>query len=475
MSSTLRNGETRDLNLTASDYITLVAVSGTYTATVVRGNSSGTVLGTNVTGGTYGPYTGGAVIRVVTSASSEVDFDIGASPVIVSDTFVTASTNPVTGRISLSAGGSFVYGRNLQYPMRYWQRAVARVKAGKANATIACIGDSITAGSMADGVNPWTANKPLSYPSALASVLSGSYGISTCTGSVISDNSTTPHAGTVPQYDPRVTFGANWGASGAASTAGGQMIYSVSSALGTLAAETFTFTPIASFDTVEVFWFRNTTTSTFTIDCGGAVLATCAGGSPSVQKTVVTKTAGIGPINIIRTVAAGSVAAIVGINTYLSTTKTANVLNMGASAATTTVWNSVAGVYAPLNVLPQYAPDLSVICLGINDAILNASTATIIANLSAIITVAQTTGDVVLVVPNAVDTSITSTINQANMQSAIYQVSATYGINVVDINQRWSGYTTSNTLGYMSSDKTHPVQIGYQDIANIVAACVCNT
>lgn len=105
MSSTLRNGETRDLNLTASDYITLVAVSGTYTATVVRGNSSGTVLGTNVTGGTYGPYTGGAVIRVVTSASSEVDFDIGASPVIVSDTFVTASTNPVTGGIGFATGG----------------------------------------------------------------------------------------------------------------------------------------------------------------------------------------------------------------------------------------------------------------------------------------------------------------------------------------------------------------------------------
>ena len=71
MSSTLRNGESRDLNLTASDYITLVAVSGTYTATVVRGNSSGTVLGTNVTGGRRA--SGGAVIRVVTSASSQVD------------------------------------------------------------------------------------------------------------------------------------------------------------------------------------------------------------------------------------------------------------------------------------------------------------------------------------------------------------------------------------------------------------------
>lgn len=105
MSSTLRNGETRDLNLTATDYITLVAVSGTYTATVVQGNSRGTVLGTNATGGTYGPYTGGAVIRVVTSASSEIDFDIGASPVIVSDTFVTASTNPVTGGIRTTAAG----------------------------------------------------------------------------------------------------------------------------------------------------------------------------------------------------------------------------------------------------------------------------------------------------------------------------------------------------------------------------------
>lgn len=109
MSSTLRNGESRDLNLTPGDSITLVAVSGTYTATIVRGTNSGTVLGTNATGGTYGPYTSGAVVRVTTSAASEVDFDIGVTPVIVSDTVVMASTNPVTGGISYSNGSNKVF------------------------------------------------------------------------------------------------------------------------------------------------------------------------------------------------------------------------------------------------------------------------------------------------------------------------------------------------------------------------------
>ena len=105
MSNTITNGEGFDLSIPPGSSLTVVAVSGSYNASIVDGVGKGTTLATNGTGGTYGPYASGAVIRLISSALSEVDYDIGVSPVIVSDTPVFAQNNPLTGGIELIAGG----------------------------------------------------------------------------------------------------------------------------------------------------------------------------------------------------------------------------------------------------------------------------------------------------------------------------------------------------------------------------------
>lgn len=371
------------------------------------------------------------------------------------------------------------------YALRKWQRAVARVRAGKANAVIACVGDSTTAGQYADGSNAWTNSKALSWPTALADILSDA-GIATCLANVTSDNSSLAHSGTVPGFDPRCAFGASWGAGAAAATAGGQMIYSISGALGSGADETFAFTPGVSFDTVEIHWYRSASVGTFTVDCGGVVLTTCAssgatGGTTTpgtvnfVNKTTVTKTAGADPINIIRT-ATGTVA-IVGVVAYLSTTKSVQVLNLGWSGArvSSAFWSGSAADYSPLNTLTDYAADLTIINLGINDAIIGVTQSSFATDYTRIVNAALTTGDVLLCYPTWVDTTIATAFNQAAIYAAITSVATDLSLPVLDLQSRWGSYTIASGLGYIHTDKTHPLQIGYQDMANAIGAVLLTT
>lgn len=102
---TLRNGDSRDLPIEPGQSMAVVAVSGTYSASVIAGLAAPSTIATNATGGTYGPYATGAVIRLQSSAASEIDFDVDVTPAIVSDTHVLAKTDAATGGIELSAGG----------------------------------------------------------------------------------------------------------------------------------------------------------------------------------------------------------------------------------------------------------------------------------------------------------------------------------------------------------------------------------
>lgn len=99
---TLRNGDSRDLPIEPGQSMAVVAVSGTYSASVIAGLAAPSTIATNATGGTYGPYATGAVIRLQSSAASEIDFDVDVTPAIVSDTHVFAQTDAATGRIAIS-------------------------------------------------------------------------------------------------------------------------------------------------------------------------------------------------------------------------------------------------------------------------------------------------------------------------------------------------------------------------------------
>jgi len=83
MSQQMRNGYGFDFPVPAGQSMLVSSITGTYTATIVAGPGKGTALATDSTGGgTYGPYSGGVVIRLQAGANSLIDYDIAVSPVL---------------------------------------------------------------------------------------------------------------------------------------------------------------------------------------------------------------------------------------------------------------------------------------------------------------------------------------------------------------------------------------------------------
>jgi len=393
---------------------------------------------------------------------------------------VVFETDPLTGGLGMPLPGTNTYVAAINtlptlsspYKLRKTQAALARVRAGIANMTVCCVGDSIEAGVSSQGNTSggtiWTNAKATAWPTLLATLLNNA-GLKASIDNVTSDNLTNTHLGTVPAYDPRVALGANWSYQ-ALPVPGGFPIAAVAGSLGAAAAETLAFTPAGAFTSVDVYWYRSGSVGTFTIDIGGGVLGTQAAGANGVVKTTITGMADTThTLNLIRTVL-GSVL-ILGIVCYRSTAKSVNILNMGGSGMTSTQWNDSTGLYSPVPALGAYAPDLTIIKLGTNDwsNVNSFSAATTAANLTALVTKAQQTGDALLVVPPPSITSYASAANQATTISAIYAVGAAMSVPILDLTTRWDSYTVSNALGYFCTDGIHPIQIGQQDYAGAVA------
>jgi lysophospholipase L1-like esterase len=110
---TIRNGASIVINLQPSESLKVVAASGNYTLTGGAGSVAGTTIAAAATGGTYGPYAAPVTVFLISSASSEIDFDSGTAPVVASDTYAVMSfdsvgnvsglVDPVTGQTVVSA------------------------------------------------------------------------------------------------------------------------------------------------------------------------------------------------------------------------------------------------------------------------------------------------------------------------------------------------------------------------------------
>jgi len=121
---TIRNGQSIRLNVLPGESVAVVAVTGTYNASIVQGEGVG-VIATNATVATYGPYANGIVILLTASAASEIDFDIGVTPVIASDTTFAASRLDTTKLLELYGDDEMIVGTFAQRP------AASAVSSGK--------------------------------------------------------------------------------------------------------------------------------------------------------------------------------------------------------------------------------------------------------------------------------------------------------------------------------------------------------
>ena len=326
----------------------------------------------------------------------------------------------------------------------------AGVRNGTTNAKILCLGDSTTWGAKANGgVNDTLS----SYPQRLATQLNSFHIASSVTFHI-------PQSFHASDVDSRWVYGTSW-------SKGPSGFGNGSAASGTVGAGNLTFTPGYNCDTFEVYYIANGGTCQASINGGAATPLSGSGGT--IQKVTLTVAAGGSNILTVNTVTTATVH-IIGVEAYLSTEKKVRVGNAGVSGSTATHWATAGTNYIPAECIKAFAPDLSIIMLGINDALGFRTVAQFEADILKTVDAAKISGDVILcsVVPSSY---ISASGLEEQYRSSVQALATKNNFGYIDIFGRFGSYTTANSNGFMS-DLVHPNGIGYTDIASAVSQVV---
>jgi lysophospholipase L1-like esterase len=329
----------------------------------------------------------------------------------------------------------------------HWRKAVAGVRAGLANAKVLCVGDSTTWGVLSGAANPPAA----SYPAVLTNLLN-SYVAPAVGGLVIPPSNL---SGT--DNDSRWVFGTGWAKNSNAWGTGA----AIKGSLG--ATGSLTFTPGINCDTFEIYYLAVAGQGTVNISVdGGAATPINTNASSACRKITVTAAAGSAHVLTFSTVTVNDVF-IAGVDAYLSTSKTIRVGNAGVPSSTTAGWDQDGG-YGGAACIKGYAPDLTIISLGINDASASVTEATWQANMQTIITAALASGDVILASPVPSNSTGGNPALEATYQGASLAFAQSNSIGYFDLFSRFGSWATMNGLGMMG-DNLHPNGLGYADFA----------
>jgi lysophospholipase L1-like esterase len=399
--------------------------------------------------GTYARPSGAWSSATAYTGQEVVTYGGGTYRAVAASTNVTPGTDGSKWESWGGGGTTFpLYTSNID-PTKFlkWRKALAKVRAGAGSAKLLCVGDSTIAGAFV--------NQQASVPGRLSALLN-SYYVKSDIDTIFASNGM---SATVT-VDSRVTVGTGWTANFASWGAGGW-----SSASG--AAGSLSYTPNTSFDTVTIYYVKNSGHGSVTVNVdGGASLGTinASNASLAVASTTYTVTAGTHTINI--TGATGGQVFILGIEVALSTAPAVHVANAGKGASKTSDWIGTSGPYDFLTMFDLYQPDLTIIDLGINDAGVSTSTSTYQTNLTTIVTKAQLYGDVLLTSFPPSGGSPHSTVEPTYLP-ILQAVATAKGCGYVDLYSRWVSYASANALGFMN-DNLHPNSLGYADWAQAI-------
>jgi lysophospholipase L1-like esterase len=345
-----------------------------------------------------------------------------------------------------------------------WRLALAKVRAGQAQARIAVTGDSITAGFGSTPTNGYSNAIATSYPSQLAAALNA-YKAPTRYNSFFTENGFSTQAGATPSVvDPRLTLGTGWTNAGA-STFGGN------SFTGASASGALTFAPTGAFNTVDVYYLVNSGLGSFTVSVGGVTLATVnTAGVSSLGKVTVSTGASAAVGSIVVTPTGSGTVFIAGEDAYDSANPKVSVWNQGRIGAGIAFLAATTNGYSWQNALVSTAPDLVICGIGVNDYRTAGSGITLanyITLYQQFITAVTAVSDMVMVieVPSAASSAPLAT--QAQFVAAQYALAAANNLPVIDFTQRYVSWSFSNGLGYYF-DSLHPNAAGYNDVAQAV-------
>lgn len=338
---------------------------------------------------------------------------------------------------------------------------------------IHCLGDSTTWGQYSGlNANPAAGvdQKINSYPTQLRNLFVTSGRAAQANSIIANGGLTSP--GRNGDCDLRMVRGAQWAQSNTTfRTVGG---YCITKANVTSSPCTYLFDGVADYpiDTFRVWYSRPASgaTLTFLVDGVSAGSLNISGGTDLAATFLDFPCGSVGShtLTINCTDATGSVFGVVNaVFGFNSTAKQISVINSGWPAAQTTSWIEAVNPWSPLNALNQFSPNLTIVCLGINDWLAGLAVATFQSQLNTIVAKAKLAGDVIVMTPAPSKENIRTYSSQVLYVDAMRTVATNNNASFLDIFNLFGTWDLANQNGWMGNDQ-HPNSAGYGIIAQQV-------
>jgi len=429
-----------------------------------------TLTGTGFTGSTAATLGATAAALAVTSATSAtVTVPAGGATGLLSitnsrTTAVSATSFTVTVASSL-VGVRLPTGKATVAACLPLLTAAAVASGAGGRVLIAAVGDSTTAGFFGDYINKAANCLPANMIPGLAG---GAYYASA--NAVMGNSRSDVFGGPgLYVYDARVTSTGGW-VWNAMSSLGGRTGQLLAGTTGTLSMAFAT-----PFDTMEVYYMTNNAPGEFTVDIGGAVLATLATSQANAMRKQTIKVAlGVHTVNFKRGGVDGN-SYLQGVVAYDSTRKELAIVN--ASMCGGTISNTADGgtEWDCASTLLVMAPALTMISMQINDWQANNAVPAFKTATQYLITAAKAAGgDVMLWTGFPSATATTPIAQQQAFVTAYYELADTNGLLLVDVWQHEQPRVDANYF-----DGTHPKLALYQstglNLGKVVAAGINGT
>ena len=356
----------------------------------------------------------------------------------------------------------FLFNWSPDTQLRNWRAARAKVLAGVAGArcTIACAGDSTTAGVGALGTSaaPVTNGRPTaSMPAKLAGYLS-QFGLPASAQSYEGNAN-------AQTLDNRLTLVGNAAVSGA--NAAGGACYEFA---GTANGLDIVIGGAQSFDRITVDYIDAGSGSTAIGINGGSTQTIANGGTGNCKSQTVSVAAGDGTrtINLRSADAAGNKSFVSGVRCWLSTQPRAEVVNCGVSVSSSSGWTASGGYGLGPGFLALKG-DLNLINLGINDARGNTTPAAYQANITNIVANIQAIGatDSILFMPTPIADGDGNPLLSSYL-TTLQAVATAKNVPLVIWPARFGTYAQATAAGILF-DNLHPNGLGYADEAFFLA------
>lgn len=302
-----------------------------------------------------------------------------------------------------------------------WSAAVRTMQAGGREARLLCIGDSVTQGYGAVS-GGWTPNaRGAAWPDRLAALMGGR-GLPASVNAVAGAGAADGATGGYSAYDPRVVLGSGWSIN-ALTGMGGKLFSGAASSTGG-----WVFQPDGPVDRFDLWAVNNTALGVLTVETDGVVRATVSTTkAPGMEVTTVSFPETSGPVTV--RWASGGAVFIAGGVAWRSSVKRARVINAGWGGAKIADWTTTDQLYLAYGSIPVVGPDVSVICLTINDWNGATAVATYKASLGLLVDRCLTVGDVLLMTgaPSDPAQGKASYAAQTALKDAVFEVATARG------------------------------------------------